>query len=858
MPSSGIHHQSRVADCAALDANAVISLLASSAGGLSSQEAAARLAIHGPNVIGNQGHPPRLAVFGRAVLNPLVVLLGVLAASAAAAGDAATASVMLIMLTIGVVLRFVQETRALDAVADLRTLVRVHASVMRDGSLAEVPLTDLVPGDVVHLAAGDMVPGDVRLLAAKDLCVNEAVISGESFPVEKTTAVSTGNVGLDELAYVCLMGTSVESGTAEAIVVATGRNTVLGGMSRSLEALEPPTAFDVGMTRFTWLMVGLVAVMAPLVFVINGLVRGQWLEAFFFALAVGVGLTPEMLPMIVTVCLARGGMAMSRKRVIVKHLDAIQNLGAMDTLCTDKTGTLTCNRIILERHCDVRLREDLDVLRLAWLSSHFQTGLANLLDRAILAHEQFREQVPHAGYRKCDEVPFDFERRMMSVVVDTPHGTRQLICKGAPEAVYARCRWFESEGRYEPLAGDSRGDLQRDLDRLSRDGFRVLAVAYRDIDSRMAYSRDDECDLVLRGYVAFLDPPKDSAAAAVAGLEGRGVRVKVLTGDNDLVSRKICTEVGIDTRSVLLGHEVDQLDDASLAAVASRATLMARLSPAHKRRVIEALRRAGHVVGFLGDGVNDALALRAADVGITVDAAVDIARQSADIVLLEKDLHVLGDGVDEGRKVFVNVLKYVRMGASSNFGNMFSMLGASLALPFLPMTPLQILTTNLLYDCSQVPIPADDVDPELIAHPRPWAMGQVSRFILLIGPCSSIFDFTTFAVLIFAFGCTDPARAGLFQTGWFVESLLTQTLVIHVIRTNRIPFLTSRASRGLLAMTAVVAAVGLWLPGSPLGRVLGFVPLPAGYWPFLAATLLAYGVVTYVVKAWLVRRGWIE
>lgn len=858
MPSSGIHHQGRVAESAIADAEAVISRLASSPDGLSSAEAAARLAIDGPNAIGNQGHPPRLAVFGRAVLNPLVVLLGVLAVSAAVAGDEATATVMLIMLSIGVGLRFVQEARALDAVADLRALVRVHASVMRDGSLAEVPLGEIVPGDVVHLAAGDMVPGDVRLLVAKDLCVNEAVISGESFPVEKTTAIHVSDDASEEAANVCLMGTSVESGTAEAIVVATGRETVLGGMSRSLEAVEPPTAFDVGMTRFTWLMVGLVAVMAPLVFLINGLVRGQWLEAFFFALAVGVGLTPEMLPMIVTVCLARGGMAMSRKRVIVKHLDAIQNLGAMDTLCTDKTGTLTCNRIILERHCDVRLHDDPDVLRLAWLNSHFQTGLANLLDRAILDHEQFRERVPHAGYRKCDEIPFDFDRRIMSVVVEEPGGGRQLICKGAPEAVYERCRWFESEGRREPLAGDRRGDLQRDLDRLSRDGFRVLAVACRDIDSRTAYARDDERDLVLRGYVAFLDPPKDSAAAAVAGLEARGVRVKVLTGDNDLVSRKICAEVGIDTQSVLLGHEVDQLDENGLAVAVGRATLMARLSPAHKRRVIEALRRAGHVVGFLGDGVNDALALRAADVGITVDAAVDIARESADIVLLEKDLHVLGDGVDEGRKVFVNVLKYVRMGASSNFGNMFSMLGASLTLPFLPMTPLQILTTNLLYDCSQVPIPTDDVDPELISHPRPWAMGQVSRFILLVGPCSSIFDFTTFAVMFFVFGCTDPARAGLFQAGWFVESLLTQTLVIHVIRTNRIPFLTSRASRGLAATTVAVALVGMWLPGSPVGSVLGFMPLPVAYWPWLVTTLVAYAGITCAVKSWLVRNGWIE
>jgi Mg2+-importing ATPase len=686
------------------------------------------------------------------------------------------------------------------------------------------------------------------------------MLTGESFPVEKgaDADAAAGTRAAADLLNVCSMGATIESGTAEAVVFATGRETLLGVLARSLEMAEAPTAFDVGMARFTWLMVGLVGVMAPLVFVINGLVHGQWLEAFFFALAVGVGLTPEMLPMIVTVCLARGAIAMSRKRVIVKHLDAIQNLGAMDVLCTDKTGTLTCNRIILERHCDVSLKEDAEVLSLAWLTSHFQTGLQNLLDRAILDHEQFRERVPHEGLRKLDEIPFDFARRAMSVVVESAAGGRRLVCKGAPESVYERCRFVESDGRRHVLDDAWAARLKQDFDPLSAAGFRVLAIAYRDVEPQPAYSRDDERDLVLRGYVAFLDPPKDSAAAAVAGLVRRGVQVKVLTGDNDLVSRKICADVGIDTEQALLGQDVDRLDDAALEATVERTTLMARLSPAHKRRVIEALRRAGHVVGFLGDGVNDALALRAADVGITVDAAVDIARESADIVLLVKDLHVLSDGVDEGRKVFVNVLKYVRMGASSNFGNMFSMLGASLFLPFLPMTPLQILATNLLYDCSQVPIPTDDVDAELVAHPRPWSMRQVSRFILLVGPVSSIFDATTFAVLLFAFGCTDPARVGLFQTGWFVESLLTQTLVIHVIRTNRVPFLQSHASRGLLVTTALVALVGMWLPETAVGRAFGFVALPDAYWPFLGVTLVAYGIVTYSVKAWLVRRRWIE
>lgn len=544
--------------------------------------------------------------------------------------------------------------------------------------------------------------------------------------------------------------------------------------------------------------------------------------------------------------------------MIVKHLDAIQNLGAMDVLCTDKTGTLTIDRIILERHCDVFLQDDSDVLRLAWLTSHFQTGLANLLDRAILDHEELREHVAKAGFAKVDEVPFDFSRRLMSVVVSTPDGGRLLVSKGAPEAIYDRCSGVAVAGHVEPLEHPIPAAITRAYENLSADGFRVLAVASRGVDDRAAYGRDDERDLVLRGYVAFLDPPKDSAAVAIRALTCGGVDMKVLTGDNELVSRNVCKAVGIDVGDVLLGHEVDRLDDEALAAAATRATLFARLTPQQKERVVRALKQTGHVVGFLGDGINDAPALRAADVGISVDSAVDIARASADCVLLEKDLEVLEAGVRAGRRVFVNILKYVRMGASSNFGNMLSVLAASVWLPFVPMTPLQILTNNLLYDCSQVPIPTDDVDPELVARPRPWSIGQISRFILLVGPVSSLFDITTFAFLLFVFGCTDPERAALFHTGWFVESLVTQTFIIHVIRTERIPFLESRASAALTATTVVVIVLGIWLVESSLGERFGFVPLPGGYWPLLFVTVAAYATATHFVKTWLVRRGWID
>lgn len=832
--------------------------LADAPRGLDAAEARRRLQAFGPNTMSEQGGPKPLRLLLGAAVNPLVLLLVILGALSLMTGDLVSAAIMVAMLAIGVGLRFAQEWRAAAAVAGLETLIGVRATAMRDGQAVEVPIAEIVPGDVVVLAAGDMIPADVRILSAKDLFVSQATFTGESFPVEKTDAAEDSQVPPLDMKDRCWMGASVASGRGTALVVATGRRTLLGGMSRSLEEPEPPTAFDVGLERFTWLMVGIVAVMVPLVFLINGLTKGNWGEAFLFALAVGVGITPEMLPMIVTVCLSRGALMLARERVIVKHLDAIQNLGGMDVLCTDKTGTLTLDRIILERHCDVLLRDDPDVLRYAWLNSHFQTGLKNLLDRAILDHEELREHVAKAGWEKVDEIPFDFSRRVMSVVVSSPAGGRVLVCKGAPEAVYARCAGFALDGRVEPLGHEAQERLRSAFERLSADGFRVLAIACRDVEAKPAYGRDDEHDLVLRGYVAFLDPPKDSAATALAALRAGGIAVKVLTGDNEFVSRKVCGAVGIDVGEVLLGKDVDALDDQALATAATRATLLARLSPQQKERVVRALRRAGHVVGFLGDGINDAPALRAADVGISVDSAVDIARASADCVLLEKDLEVLEAGVRVGRKVFVNILKYVRMGASSNFGNMLSVLGASVFLPFVPMTPLQILTNNLLYDCSQVPIPTDDVDPELVARPRPWSIGQISRFILLVGPVSSLFDFTTFAALWFFFGCADPGRAPLFHTGWFVESLVTQTFIIHVIRTERIPFLQSRASTALTATTAAVIAAGIWLADSALGRKFGFVPLPGAYWPFLLATVVAYATATHLVKSWLVRRGWID
>jgi len=723
-----------------------------------------------------------------------------------------------------------------------------------------------------------MIPGDVRLLSAKDLFVIQATLTGESMPVEKTDARDVrSNVSPIEHTNTCFLGTSVESGSATAVIVATGAQTYFGKMARSLAGQPVETAFDRGVKQFTWLMIRFMAVMVPLVFVINGLTKHDWKEAFFFSLAVAVGLTPEMLPMVVSVCLSKGALAMSRKKVIVKRLNSIQNFGAMDVLCTDKTGTLTMDHVILEIYCDVFKSESQVVLQDAYLISHFQTGLKNILDRAVLQHRELHGKLSLDQFTKVDEIPFDFTRRMMSVVVEGPDGQRELLTKGAPEAVFSKCTHFESNGEIFPMEPILVGDLIEQVNDFSEDGFRVLAVATRKVEKCLAYSKTDEAQLVLTGYLAFLDPPKDTAAKAIDVLRQHGITVKVLTGDNDLVSRKVCTEVGINAQKIVLGSQVETMSDPQLAEAVDTTDVFARLSPAHKQRIVKALQHKGHVVGFMGDGINDAPALRAADVGISVDNAVDIAKESADVILLEKSLMVLEEGVLEGRKVFVNILKYIRMGASSNFGNMFSVIGASAWLPYVPMSPIQVLSNNLLYDFSQVPIPTDNVGPTMIAKPRPWNMGEIAKFIVFIGPISSIFDYTTYFVMWFVFKCKDlnlqpPAElahrfidhapdnsyaAALFHTGWFVESLMTQTLIIHVIRTSLIPFIQSRASWQLTMTTLLIMAFGAWLPYSPLAPTLGFVPLPPLFWAILLVTLICYVGLTQVIKAWLARRGWV-
>jgi P-type Mg2+ transporter len=865
-----------VDELATISVEALFQRLGTTDAGLNEEEAENRLDQFGPNEVAAEERHTWVHRLFTASRNPLVILLTVLAAVSYGTGDLRAGTVMLLMVILGLSLRFVQESRADAAAAKLKAMISVTATAVRGGEAKETPIRQLVPGDIVKLCAGDMIPADVRLLSAKDLFIIQATLTGESLPVEKMEAPDTRQgVSLLERTNICFLGTSVESGTAKAVVIATGSNTYFGHIARSLVGQQEETSFDRGIKKFTWLMIRFMLVMVPLVFVINGLTKHDWSEAFFFSMAVAVGLTPEMLPMIVSVCLSKGAMAMSRKKVIVKRLNAIQNFGAMDVFCTDKTGTLTMDHIILELHCDVYKKENEEVLRDAYVISHFQTGLKNVLDRAVLKYTELHHELSLEKYSKIDEIPFDFSRRMMSVVVDGPNGERQLLTKGAPEAVFKKCAHFEYEGEIFPMEPLLVGDLMKELNELNKDGFRVLAVANKKVEKRAAYSKADEEGLVLTGYLAFLDPPKETAAKAISVLNQHGVTVKVLTGDNDLVTRKVCTEVGLNAEKILLGNEVEEMSDVELSDAVDQVNVFARLSPAHKQRIVKALQKKGHTVGFMGDGINDAPALRAADVGVSVDNAVDIAKESADVILLEKDLMVLEEGVLEGRKVFVNILKYIRMGASSNFGNMFSVIGASAWLPFVPMAPIQVLTNNLLYDFSQVPIPTDNVGPQQTAKPRPWNIGEIAKFIVFIGPISSIFDYTTYAMMWFIFKCNQlnlpptseiAARfantsdveqsyaAALFHTGWFVESLMTQTLIIHVIRTNLIPFIQSRASWQLTLTTVIIMAFGAYLPYSPLATSLGFVPLPALYWPLLLLTLLCYVGLTQVIKTWLVRK----
>ncbi|MHB8119834.1 MAG: magnesium-translocating P-type ATPase [Methanothrix sp.] len=842
---------------ARVDTDTVLKELESRLDGLSQVDADSRLKKYGLNEIAREKRQGIMMRLLNNIKNPLVILLTALGVISYLTGDLRATAVIFFMVVLGVVLRFYQEMRADNAAEKLKAMVSNTATLVRDGLEAEVPLKMLVPGDIIRLAAGDMVPADVRVLSAKDLFLNQSNLTGESLPVEKKADIASADIQNPlELPNICFLGSNVESGSATAVVVHTGDQTYFGSLATSIIGQRVLTSFDKGINKFTWLMIRFMTVMVPVVFLINGLTRHNWLEAFLFATAVAVGLTPEMLPMIVTVNLSQGALTMARKKVIVKRLNAIQNFGAMDVLCTDKTGTITQGKIVLEKHLDVRGEPSEKVLHYGYLNSYHHTGLKNLLDEAILDHEELEERLKaKEKYRKIDEIPFDFVRRRMSVVIEDENGLNTLICKGAMDEVMSQCSRVEINGEVvgKSLEYDTKSRLM--VGKLNAEGFRVIALGYKQMPGATdepEYSVKDESDLILLGFLAFLDPPKDTAAEALRRLHGLNVDVKILTGDNEIITAYICKQVGMPVENLLLGSQIEAMDEAQLAEAVSITRVFARLVPSHKERVVRALQSIGHVVGFMGDGINDAPALKAADVGISVDSAVDIAKESSDIILLENSLLILEQGVMEGRRVFGNIIKYIKMAASSNFGNMFSVVGASAFLPFLPMLPIQVLTNNLLYDFSQTTIPTDEVDTEWLTKPRKWAIDEIQRFILFIGPISSIFDYLTFFIMLYLFNAwTDPA---LFHTGWFVESLFTQTLIIHVIRTNKIPFIESRASWPLIVSSLIIVAVGAWLTVSPLADTLGFVQLPPLYWLLLAVMLVCYVILTQVVKTWFIVR----
>ena len=853
----GAQYSVQLLEKARAETDTVLKELGSQLDGLSVAEAESRLKQVGTNEIAREKHQSALKRLLVNITNPLVLLLLALGVLSYLTGDLRAMAVIFVMVILGVVLRFFQESRADNAAEKLKAMVSNTATLVRGGKEEEVSLKMLVPGDIIRLAAGDMVPADVRVLLAKDLFLNQAALTGEALPVEKKAApVSKDLQNPLDLPNLCFLGSNVESGSATAVVIQTGDRTYFGSLAAGIVGQRQLTSFDKGVNKFTWLMIGFIAVMVPAVFLVNGLSRHNWLEAFLFAMAVAVGLTPEMLPMIVTVNLSKGALAMSRKKVIVKRLNAIQNFGAMDVLCTDKTGTLTQGKIMLEKHLDVYGEPSEKVLHFGYLNSYHHTGLKNLLDEAILKHEELEEHLQaKEKYRKIDEIPFDFVRRRMSVVVEDEAGLNTLICKGAVDEVLKQCTRVEVKGEIIEVLPEYDAKRRQLSDNLNSQGFRVIALAYKQMPGspdEPIYAVKDESDLILLGFLAFLDPPKDTATEALTRLHSLNVDVKVLTGDNEIVTAYICKEVGMPVENLLLGSQIETMSEAELAEAAGNTSVFARLAPAHKERIIRALQSKGHVLGFLGDGINDAPALKAADVGISVDSAVDIAKESSDIILLENSLLVLEQGVLEGRRVFGNIIKYIKMAASSNFGNMFSVVGASAFLPFLPMLPIQVLVNNLLYDFSQTTIPTDEVDAQWLAKPRTWSIDKLLRFILFIGPISSIFDYLTFFMMLYIFNCWD--NPVLFHTGWFVESLFTQTLIIHIIRTNKIPFIQSRASWPLILSSIIIVAVGAWLTVSPLADTLGFVLLPARYWLFLAIMMLGYAVLTQMVKTWFVNR----
>lgn len=798
----------------------------------------------------------------KAFINPFILVLLVLAGVSlitdvilAAPEDRSfiTVIVVSIMVTISGFLKFFQEFKSNKAAEKLKALIKTTAAVCRkESGINEIDMSEIVPGDMVYLSAGDMIPADIRIITSKDLFVSQSSLTGESEPVEKYSVLKNKNENLNvsELDNICLLGTNIISGSATGVVIATGNRTYFGTMASTLTETKNLTSFEKGINSVSMLLIKFMFIMVPIVFFVNGITKGDWLQALLFAISIAVGLTPEMLPMIVTTNLAKGSVIMAKQKTVVKKLDAIQNFGAMDVLCTDKTGTLTLDKIVVERYLNVHGEEDNRVLRHAYLNSFYQTGLRNLMDVAILNHgEENGFSELEKNYLKVDEIPFDFTRRRMSVVLKDNEGKRQLITKGAVEEMISICTLAEYKGNVVELTEDIKNKVLNMVKKLNSEGMRVIGVAQKNhIPDENSFNVKDESNMVLMGYIGFLDPPKDSAKEAIKALKKNGVNVKILTGDNDSVTLKICKEVGLKANNILLGNEIEKMTDEELGETIENINVFAKLSPLQKSRIIKLLQNNGHTVGFMGDGINDAAALRQADVGISVDTAVDIAKESADIILLEKNLMVLEQGVIEGRKVFGNIIKYIKMTASSNFGNVFSVLVASAFLPFLPMMPIHLLIQNLFYDVSQVSIPWDTMDDEYLSKPRKWNADDIGRFMIFIGPISSIFDVITYLVMWFVFKANTPVMQSLFQSGWFIEGLLSQTLIVHMIRTKKIPFIQSRATVPVLLLTGIIMTAGIFIPFTSFGISVGLQPLPFLYFPWLLGILLAYCVLTQFIK----------
>ena len=844
--------------------------------GLSSDDATRRLQQYGRNEISAGESTSWLRRLTSSFLVPFNGVLLLIAAVSTVSDillvapesrDMRTLVMILSMIVLSSGIRFIQETRSNKAAASLRAMIHTTCRVMRDNAkLISVPVSCIVPGDIVLLAAGDIIPADARVLESKDLYLSQSLLTGEAMPVEKHAIAVHDAESVTDCENLCFMGTSVSSGTATIVVLRTGAQSLFADIASVLAPTEQETSFDKGIAGVSYVLLRFMAIMVPLVFLINGLTKGTWVEALLFSMSVAVGITPEMLPMIVTTNLARGAMRLMKQKVVVKKLKSVQSLGSMQVLCTDKTGTLTLDSIVLKRHLNVYGDDDDEVLHWAYVNSYFQTGMRNLLDEAILKHEELRQT--HGideRFTKLDEIPFDFERRRMSVIVQEAGNKHYLICKGAVDEMLSVCTAMVDPGpdrrlqlesdSIVPLDDSARERIRALNTQLQEDGMRVLLIAVRELHGHgPVYAHDDEQDLVLVGCIGFLDPAKPTAAGSLRQLQQLGVEVKVLTGDSEIVTKKICTDVGIPFTSVMHGRDIDLLSDDDLSEQALHTSVFVKLSPLQKRRIVRALQSAHRTVGFLGDGINDAPSLNAADVGISVDTAVNTAKESADMIMMEKDLNVLADGVREGRRTFGNIMKYLKMAASSNFGNVLSMLGAGALLPFLPMLPLHILIQNLLYDISQVSIPWDTMDDEYVQQPRAWSPASVTRFMLWMGPVSSLFDYATFAFLWFVLGASSATEQSLFQSGWFIESMLSQILVIHIIRTTKVPLLQSRASAPVVILGLLVASIALILPFSTLAPTLRLWPVPAEFFPFLLVALILYVSLAQLVKKLYIRR----